>query len=92
MFRLQLEKVLNISVTDFQQGRTVLHMAAAHGHRKVVRLLLKKGADISARDNRGLTALDWAMYHRNEKVAQLLERWLGHSKVNSYSQAILNPY
>ena len=42
---------------DSSWGRTPLHWAAHGGHFDVIRLLVKKGADVNAADNSGGTAL-----------------------------------
>ena len=39
------------------EGNTLIHLAARTGKTEVVQLLLEKGADISAKDDRGRTAL-----------------------------------
>lgn len=40
-----------VFVDDYQDGLTALHWAAREGRCKVLRLLIKRGADINARDN-----------------------------------------
>src|SRR5262249_55704947 len=50
---------LNAGAGRFQQ--VPLHGAAFWGWNKVVEYLLTKGADINLADNRGFTALDYAM-------------------------------
>ena len=42
------------------EGKTVLHHAAACGDLNVVKHLIDKGADVHARDNEGKTALHHA--------------------------------
>uniref|UniRef100_A0A1X7SVV1 Uncharacterized protein n=1 Tax=Amphimedon queenslandica TaxID=400682 RepID=A0A1X7SVV1_AMPQE len=41
-------------------GWTPLICAATRGHTQVLTMLLEKGADITATDNDGITALDYA--------------------------------
>ena len=60
-----------------EDGRTPLHIACAHGHVNVVRLLLESGADPNARDNGGETPFDHAArlecaYDRDEVTGILL--------------------
>lgn len=44
------------------EGATALHYAAEHGHREIVKLLLERGADINARDDRfHATPTGWAI-------------------------------
>jgi ankyrin repeat protein len=47
--------------------------AARQGHRAVVELLLARGADATARNDDGETALTWARKHDHGEVARLLE-------------------
>jgi len=48
--------------------------AAAYGHAGTVKLLLGRGADVSARDNRGKTALAMAVEGKHEETARLLRK------------------
>lgn len=49
-------------------GATALHHAAFHGHREIVDLLLKAGADINARDEtHHATPMGWAIEHLRER-------------------------
>ena len=54
---------------------TLLHQAALAGHLGVVRLLVERGARLDIRDihHRG-TALDWAEYGGQSKVAEFLKK------------------
>lgn len=46
-------------VADFSDP-TVLHLAVMHGHLRIVKLLLNRGADVEATDRFGLTPLHYA--------------------------------
>lgn len=50
-----------------ETGATALHYAAFSGHRELVQLLVKHGADINARDHRfGATPAGWAIEYLRE--------------------------
>jgi ankyrin repeat protein len=53
-------------------GNTILHSAARTGYPRVMRLLLQKGGDASARNAAGRTALDIALANGNSEAAELL--------------------
>ena len=40
-----------------ERGNTLLHIAAKHGHRQLLNVILNQGADINAKNNMGNTAL-----------------------------------
>jgi len=56
---LLLSRGVGVDLVD-DRGRTALMIAAERGHPEIVARLLQAGADPSARDNGGLTALDFA--------------------------------
>jgi hypothetical protein len=70
-------------------NQTALHYAASHGFNSVVELLVKKGADLNAKDANGRTALDLvrggergrggqaAAGESFPKTVELLERLMG---------------
>src|ERR1700754_2752613 len=54
-------------------GRTPLSWAAEKGHEAVVRLLVKKGADLESKDSRySQTPLSWAAEKGHEALVRLL--------------------
>ena len=53
-------------------GNTALHVAAAHGHFRVCRLLLDHGADVNAATDSGLTPLHCAAQHGYLRLVELL--------------------
>ena len=54
------------------KGATALHVAAFHGYRAIVELLLASGADINARDGAfGATPAGWAIEPLRERGALL---------------------
>ena len=69
--RGQLKRFFYLNKTD-DWGMTALSWAARGGYEAVVRLLLKKGADVKAKDDTNLTALHEAAIHGHEAVARLL--------------------
>ncbi|RYP73942.1 hypothetical protein DL769_004113 [Monosporascus sp. CRB-8-3] len=54
------------------EGDQALHFAAENGYEDVARLLLDKGADITAKDNDGWTPLHYAARYGHEAVTRLL--------------------
>ena len=62
-------------VIYLQKGFTPLHIAAKHGHIKVVQLLLKKGMDPDAKGRNDLTPLHVATHYGHPDIAlYLLDR------------------
>lgn len=53
-------------------GATALHIAAVRGHRELVDVLLRHGADMNARDGKfGATPAGWALHYLRERGAFL---------------------
>jgi ankyrin repeat protein len=65
---------INVNAPVTQSGATLLHIAAAHDSSKVVRFLLRKGADVEARTAQGHTPLHIAAQKDSEAVATRLLR------------------
>jgi len=54
------------------QGAGALHLAAAAGHKKCVRALLRANVAVDSQNRAGLTALHLALAGRHEETAQYL--------------------
>jgi ankyrin repeat protein len=54
------------------RGWTALHQAASRGNERMLRACLAAGADRSARDRNGLTAIVVALAKRHVKLAEIL--------------------
>jgi hypothetical protein len=55
----------------YQRGQTALHIAAKKGHKKVVILLIEKGADV----NRSWMALEEAILNEDKEIIDLLHQY-----------------
>lgn len=64
---------VDINKGDYD-GRTALHLAAAAGHIKVVRLLISKGANINVTDNWGGKPLDDAIRQGRVECIKILKQ------------------
>jgi len=73
-------------------GWTPLHYAARRGYTNVVKLLLAKSADVSAKDKNGRTALDYARTAGHADVVELLRGANIHAeKRNGDSSSTIRP-
>ncbi len=50
-------------------GRTPLHIAAGAGHKKIVELLIAKGADVNAKGKYGETPVQFAAFNGDREIA-----------------------
>jgi ankyrin repeat protein len=55
-----------------KRGKTVLMSTAESGFSVLAKMLIDRGADVSAADKDGSTPLHWALFNRNTDVAKLL--------------------
>ncbi len=65
--------------TKNSEGSTALMIASQNGHADIIRLLLKKDADVNMQDNDGFTALIYAVQNRHAEVVKEL---LNHEKID----------
>jgi ankyrin repeat protein len=61
-----------INMRDKTTGSSLLHYAAIHYQKDLILKILKKGADIMARDNEGRLPLQLALNNKNSKLLFLL--------------------
>lgn len=70
---LLLRNNANVNARASESGKTCLHLAAEKDKTGIItRLLLKRGADLEAMDEMGLTSLSAAAFHGNDVVARIL--------------------
>lgn len=80
---LLLENNANVNVRASESGETCLHLATAKDKTgTITRLLLKRGADLEATDEMGLTPLSAAAFHGNDVVAQILVEQGAHQQAS----------
>ncbi len=58
---LEIVKTIDLSA-KYESGRTLLHSAAWSGYASLCKLLIGKGADVNAEDNKGKTPLFYTKY------------------------------
>ena len=63
---------IDVEAKEGKFGWTCLHIAADNGHLDICRLLLDKGAQVEAKDNRGCTPLHWAAREGYVEIVRLL--------------------
>lgn len=74
LIKIILEKDVDVNRVDLLLGWTALHLAAIHNDTKVVKLLIKKGADMRKKDRQLKTALDYANDLDCVQVAKYLSK------------------
>lgn len=68
-----------------RDGWTALHFAAAYGHIAIARLLIEAGADVTIKNNVGLTPIDVAKQNKKIEILEILES----AKLNKLSPKTL---
>ncbi len=70
-----IKQLENVNIRD-AQGTSFLHVAAINHRLRIIKLLLKKGADPNCRDSRGMTPVLFALGRRNDTNPEILEMFL----------------
>jgi len=70
-----IKRLENVNIRD-AQGTSFLHVAAINHRLRIIKLLLKKGADPNCRDSRGMTPILFALGRRNDTNPEILEMFL----------------
>ncbi len=68
----ELDKGVNVIEKEDNYGRTPLHHASTNGHKKIVELLIAKGADVNAKSKFENTPLNLAAFWGHKEIAELL--------------------
>jgi ankyrin repeat protein len=64
---------VNVNAQDLE-GTTILMLASHYGHKDLVQLILRRGADPNLQDKQGRTALRRATESGDKEVAELLKQ------------------
>jgi ankyrin repeat protein len=72
MILFLLDKGIDVNVTNRRSGFTALMAAACYGRVEITKLLLKHGADETARDLKGFCAKDFARKMNKKSILTLL--------------------
>ncbi|GAM24132.1 hypothetical protein SAMD00019534_073070, partial [Acytostelium subglobosum LB1] len=72
--REMIDTGVDVNLCEYGKGTTPLHIAAARGHRQAMELLVFRGADVNAQDNRGITPLHSLVTNRYDVMALWLIR------------------
>lgn len=72
VFRLLLERGADIDIRERECGGTSLHWAVEKGRKETVKLLMEKGASLTALSDTKETAVDWALRKGDDEMVRLL--------------------
>ena len=78
----ELTEGLDVHVRD-ESRKTLLHVAAANNHRKIVKLLHSFGADLDCQDIDGNTPLHLACQYNYEKIVKLLTKCKSNTNIQN---------
>lgn len=90
VFQLLLASGARVNSSDIDYGASVLHWAAVKGRKETVKLLLEKGASVTA-PNLGIkTAVNWASRSGDEEMIKILTERIGYEPDGSKGRGIIN--
>ncbi len=78
-----LDHGVNIEVKDKELGSTTLMNAAYHGHKDIVDLLIKQGANLNAISKDGNTALTWSIIEGHSDIVAILLKNAADSEIKN---------
>jgi ankyrin repeat protein len=67
-----LKEGIDINTRDSDNGYSILHWAAEKGQKKIVKLLIEKGANLNAKTKNNLTPLNLADNNFENEISELL--------------------
>ena len=80
---------VDINIKNSVTGSTAVILAVKGNHLDILNTLIDSGADIEARDNSGLSALDWASRRGNREIVLALIRSPSHGTLLSKGNALV---
>lgn len=75
MIRALIELGANVNQQN-SKGQTPLHQSVKRRDHQTVSFLISHGADVTIKDNWGLSAYEWAQLYRNQKICDVIQEQL----------------
>jgi len=72
LVRRELSRGVDVNSNNYKRDANPLHLAAGHGHRQIVKLLIDKGGNVDAKAEGGGTPLMMAAFNGYTEIAELL--------------------
>lgn len=69
-----LDAGVDVNLVDYDNGNTALHYACSNGAKQTMELLIQRGANVNATNDRGLTPLHMLITKRYDALALWLVR------------------
>jgi len=77
MIRFMVETLQVDPNTKGRQGFTALHFAARSGRLEVLEYLIGRGAEVNGDDDRGKSAMDYAVANNRGEIIKVLKAHIG---------------
>jgi ankyrin repeat protein len=75
-----------------EEGKTALHYAVTFNSAKIVKTIIKAGADLNTADIHDKTPLDYAIELGHEECAQIIQKHLQQNKENTVQKRNILDY